>query len=215
MKILIADDHAVVREGLAALFERQPDLQVVGTADNGEKAVALAKELAPDLIIMDIAMPRLNGVSAIGQIVKCRPDVKIIVLSMHSMNAIVTEALKAGCHGYVLKSSLFKEISAAVEAVAKGERYLSPEITRLVVEGYMQGVAPDDSQGKIALTDRERQVLQMVAEGCSTKQIGQRLDLSLKAVEAIRHRIKDKLHLDSVADLTKYAIKEGLTSAQG
>jgi two-component system response regulator NreC len=214
MKILIADDHAVVRAGLTALLERQTGLEVVGEADNGETAVALAKDLAPDLVIMDICMPRLSGVEAIRQICTHNPAVKIVVLSMHSENTIVIEALKAGCHGYVLKSSLFKEISAALEAVAKGERYLSPEITRLVVEDYVRPRDLGGESGVKALTGRERQVLQMVAEGCSTKQIAQRLGIGLKAVEAIRHRLKDKLHLDNVADLIKYAIREGLTSAE-
>jgi len=214
MKILIADDHAVVREGLKALFERQTGLEVVGEADNGETAVALAKDLAPDVVIMDVAMPKLNGIEALRQISAHNPAVKIIVLSMHSENTIVIEALKAGCHGYVLKSSLFKDISAAVEAVAKGERYLSPEITRLVVEEYAHPSDADGKTGLKALTGRERQILQLVAEGQSIKEIALHLQISPKTVDATRRNISQKLQVQSVAQLTKFAIREGLTSSE-
>jgi len=213
-RILIADDHAVVREGLTALFERQASLEVVGEADDGEKAVAMAKDLAPDLVIMDISMPRLNGVEAIRQICEHNAAVKIIVLSMHSENTIVIEALKAGCHGYVLKSAIFREISAAVEAVARGERYLSPEITRIVVEDYVQPAGPHKNTGLKALTGRERQILQLVAEGLSVKEIGRRLEISPKTVDATRRNLSRKLQVQNVAQLTKFAIREGLTSTE-
>jgi two-component system, NarL family, response regulator LiaR len=214
MRILIADDHAVVRQGLAALLERQTGLEVVGEADDGETAVALAKDLAPDLVLMDISMPRLNGMEAIRRICEQDPVVKIIVLSVHSEYTIVTEALKAGCHGYVLKSSLFKEVSAALEAVARGERYLSPEIARLMVDDYLQPGKADGKTGLKALTDRERQILQLIAEGLSVKEIGRRLQISRKTVDATRRNIFRKLQLHNVAQLTKFAVREGLTSAE-
>ena len=214
MRILIADDHAVVREGLTALFKSQTGLEVVGEADDGEKAVAMAKDLAPDLVIMDISMPRLSGVEAIRQIRADNRAVKILVLSMHSENTIVTEALRAGCHGYVLKSSLFREVSAAVEAISRGERYLSPEVTRLVIEDYVQPSGLGGEAGLKALTGRERQILQLVAEGLSVMEIGHRLQISPKTVDATRRNISRKLHIQNVAQLTKLAIREGLTSTE-
>jgi DNA-binding NarL/FixJ family response regulator len=214
MRIVIAEDHAIVREGLKALLEEQTDKEVVGEADNGEEVVKLVGQLMPDVVIMDIAMPKLNGVEAIRQIREHYPSVKTIVLSMHSEHTIVTEALKAGCDGYVLKSSLFEEISLALDVMDKGEHYLSPEITSVVVEGYLDQNSGYESRGLHALTSRERQVLQLVAEGLSTKDIGRHLHINPKTADATRRHIMHKLDLYTVADLTKFAIREGLTSME-
>ncbi len=214
MKVLIADDHAIVRQGLASLLARQDGMEIVGEADDGEKAVRLALELSPDLAILDVGMPHLNGIDAARQILAARPQVKVIILSMHVDDTIVSEAMKAGCVGYIVKSCLLEEIDAAIEAVKRNERFLSPRAASVVVKNLVAATSPESVQTRSGLTARERQVLQLVAEGQSSKQVAQRLGLSLKAVEAIRHRIKNKLHLDSVAELTKWAISEGLTSVQ-
>ncbi len=214
MRLVIADDHAIVREGLKALFEKQPDKEIVGEAGNGEEAVKLVDRLTPDVVIMDIAMPRLNGVEAIRQIHAAHPSIKTIVLSMHSENTIVNEALKAGCHGYVLKSSLFEEISLALDVINNGEHYLSPEITRVVVEDYLHQDPEHESRGVHTLSSRERQILGLIAEGLGIKEIGQQLGISPKTADATRRHIMQKLDLHTVADLTKFAIREGLTSVE-
>jgi len=214
MRLIIADDHAIVREGLKALFEKEGDIEVVGEASNGEDAVQLVRDLAPDVAIIDIAMPKLNGVEAIRHIRAFDTSVKTVVLSMHAENTIVGEALKAGCHSYVLKSSLFEEISMALNVIAKGERYLSPEITTVIVQDYLH----PDTIGRPGvlgpLSSRERQVLQMVAEGLSAKEIAHRLHISPKTADATRRNIMQKLDVHTVAGLTKFAIREGLSSLE-
>ncbi|MFC1762514.1 response regulator [Planctomycetota bacterium] len=212
MRILIADDHAIVREGLTALFKQQPQCEVVGQAKDGQQAVALCQTLQPEVAIMDISMPKLSGVEAIRQLHHSHPDIKVIVLSMHSENTIVSEALKAGCWGYVLKSSLFEEIATALETVMAGDRYLSPEITSTMVDDYLHPTAPGNDSGP--LTDRERQIVQLLAQGKSVKESAQYLGISPKTVDATRRKAMHKLEINSVALLTKYAIRAGLTSIE-
>lgn len=214
MRLVIADDHAVFRQGLRAQFEQKGTAEILGEAANGEEAVALATGLSPDAIIMDIIMPRLGGVEAIRQIHLIDPAIKLVVLSMLSEHGIVIEALKAGCHAYLTKAGTFGEVTAALEAVTRGERYLSPEITRMVVEDFIDsGIAHLDG-GLKPLSPRERQVLQMTAEGLSVKEIARDLQLSAKTIDNTRRKIMQKLDEHSVAGLTKFAIRQGLTSAQ-
>ena len=214
MRIVIADDHAIVREGLTALFNQKEGWDVVGEASDGETAIALIQTLKPDVAIIDISMPQLNGVEVVRHLNTHQPDVKTVVLSMHSENSIVGEALRAGCKAYVLKSSLFEEITTALETVSAGGRYLSPDVTRVVVDDYLQpgGGARDSGIG--ALTGRERQIIQLLAEGRTVKEAAHHLHISPKTVDATRRKAMQKLGIQSVAQLTKFAIREGLTSIE-
>ena len=214
MNILIADDHGVMREGLKVLIENQPDMNVVGEAEDGQKVVQLAKQLSPDIIVMDIAMPNLNGVEATRQILEENPNIWIIALSVHSDKHFVTEMLKAGASGYVLKSCLFEEVLRAIETVGNGDYYLSPKITEVVVDDYKHYMATLNKSSEVRLSPRERQVVQLLAEGKSTKQIALNLHVSPKTVDANRRELMDKLGIFSISELTKYAIKEGITSIE-
>ncbi len=214
MNILMADDHGVVREGLKRMFSEQPDMDVVGEAENGRMAVKLAKELIPDIILMDISMPDINGIEATRLILKANPAIKIIALSMHSEKHFVIEILQAGALGYVLKSYLFEEILRAIEVVQSNGYYLSPKITDVIVEDYTSKEALPDKSLVSGLTSREREIIRFVAEGLTTKQIALRLKISPKTADANRRRAMKKLDIDNVASLTKYAIREGLTAAE-
>lgn len=214
MKIILADDHKIVREGLMALLEKQPAMQVVAEAEDGRNAVRLARELNPDLVIMDIAMPDLNGIEATRQIVAEVPGVKVIALSMHSDKRFVTGMLKAGASGYLLKYCASEELVNAIQMVMSNRVYLSPDITGLVVEDYVQKLSGADSSVFAVLTPREREVMQLLAEGQSTKQIASALHVSPKTIEVHRKQIMDKLGFQSLAELVKYAIREGLTSVE-
>lgn len=214
MRIIIADDHAIVREGLVALFKKVDGCEIVGEASDGEHAVTLCRTLHPDVVIVDISMPKLSGVEAIRQMLDIDPTIKAIVLSMHSENSIVSEALKAGCKAYVLKSSLFEEISTALDTVMAGGCYLSPEITSVVVEDYLHPGGAGESGGLAVLTGRERQIIQLLAEGLSVKEAAHHLEISPKTVDATRRKAMQKLDINSVAQLTKFAIREGLTSIE-
>jgi DNA-binding NarL/FixJ family response regulator len=213
-RIILADDHAVLRDGLAKSLQDQEDLQIIGQADNGLMTVELVKELSPDLVIMDIGMPDLNGIEATRQILRESPDVKIIGLSMHSGKKFVTAMFKAGARGYLSKDCEFDELLDAIRAVMDGKMYLSPSITGVMVETYIRNAAENKSSAFSVLTPREREVLQLMVEGNSTKRIGRRLFISPKTVEAHRLRIMNKLEIDNIAQLTKYAIQEGLTSPE-
>ena len=214
MRILIADDHGIVREGLKSLIDKQPNMEVVGEAEDGRRVVQLAEELQPDVIIMDITMPNLNGIDATSLILRKNPSVKVIALSMYSNKHFVAEMLEAGAFGYVLKSNLFEELAKALQAAAANEHYLSPRITSVLIEDYIKRPTTVDKCAPEALTGRERQVLQLVAEGQSVKQIALRLNISPKTADANRRQIMNKLGIFSVAELTKYAIREGLTSLE-
>ncbi len=214
MRILIADDHAIVRQGLKSLIKSQSDMEVVGQAENGAQVLRLAEELAPDVIIMDISMPDMSGIDAAGIILKKNPDVRIIALSMHSSRNFVVEMLKAGALGYVLKSYFFDELVKAIHTVAAGQHYLSPEITDALVEDYLGHRPPDESGTLDSLTKKQCDIVRFIAEGLSTKQIALRTNKSPKTVDANRRRIMDIIGVDSVAELTKYAIRQGLTDLE-
>jgi len=214
MRILIADDHGIVREGLKILIENEADMEVVGEAEDGLMVTQLAKELSPDVIVMDISMPNLNGVEATHLILEENPDTRIIALSVHFDKHFVTEMLKAGASGYVLKSCLFDEVLRALRTVSRNEHYLSPKITDIVLDDYKHYMAIYNKTDENRLTARERQIVQLLAEGKSVKQIASHLKISPKTADANRRQIMSKLGIFSVAELTKYAIREGLTSAE-
>lgn len=206
--VFIADDHAIVREGLASVLGAQPDIRVVGTAADGRDAVREIVRLGPDMVVMDIAMPRMNGLEAAREIRDRVPRARVIVLSMHSSAEVVFHALEAGAAAYVLKESAAKEIIDAVRAVHAGRRYLSRKVAQMVVDnvGRASAASPLES-----LSRRERQVLQLVAEGHSSARIAAALHLSPKSVDTYRSRLMHKLHIDDVAGLVKFAIQHGLT----
>ena len=210
-RILIADDHKIFREGLRTLLQNRGDIEVIGEADNGRSVVGLAAELRPDVVIMDVAMPDLNGIEATRQIMSGRAPAKVLALSMHSDSRFVTRMLQAGAQGYLLKDCAFEELALAIDTIVGDGVYLSPGVTGVVVRDYVQHLAEGDG-GIAALSPREREVLQLVAEGLTTKDIAAKLHISVKTVETHRKQIMDKLEIRSVAELTKYAVREGLTS---
>ena len=214
-RILLADDHKIVRDGLRALLDSQPGMTVVAEADNGRATVRLARELLPDLVIMDIGMPDLNGIDATRQISNELPGVRVIALSMHSDRRFVVQMFRAGASGYLLKDCAFEELARAVRAVLKNQTYLSPAVAGPVMEDYIQYLASADEPGFSALSPREREVLQLLAEGKSTREVAALLCVSIKTVETHRQQIMSKLDVHSVAELIKYAIREGLTSLDG
>ncbi len=208
----MADDHGIIRQGIRLLLEQEPDIEVVGEAGDGRQAMEEAKRLRPEVVIMDITMPNLNGVDATRRLVSQLPDTKVIALSIHSGRHFVADMLRAGASGYLLKECLADELVRAIRTVVAGQVYLSPAAAKAVVETYVKD-APSSASGRpAALTDREREVLQLVAEGKTTKQIALKLHVSNKAIEATRRRVMDKLGIYSIAELTKYAIRQGLTT---
>lgn len=214
IKILLADDHGIIRDGLRSLLEKEPDIEVIGEAQDGRKAFELVQKLQPDIVIIDIAMPNLNGIDATRQITSKFPDVKVIALSIHSNRRFVANMLKAGASGYVLKESLFDELSHAIHTVTDNGTYLSPQITSMVIDDYVERLSTTNTPRLEVLTNREREVLQLLTEGKSTKQIAAELYVSSKAIEANRRQVMKKLNMHNIAMLTKYAIREGLTSIE-
>jgi DNA-binding NarL/FixJ family response regulator len=213
-KILLADDHRIVREGLRSLLEAEDDMVVIGEAENGRKAIELAEELGPDVVVMDIGMPELNGIEATRRIIHDHPHTKVVALSMHSDRRFMSEILKAGASGYLLKDGAYDELAGAIRTVMSQKMYLSPRIADVVVEDYVRHLPRAEPSVFAALTPREREVLQLLAEGKATKQAAAALHVSVKTVETHRRQIMTKLDIHSVAELTKYAIREGLTSVE-
>jgi len=212
VKILIADDHRLFRDGLKALLEKQADIQVIGETSDGIATVKAAIEKKPDIILMDISMPELNGIEATRRIIERQPATRIIILSMHSDQRYITECLKAGAAGYILKDCPTKELLEAIHSVVLKQIYLSSQITESVVRDYVNINKGSNNAVFNVLSQREREVLQLLAEGKSTKQIAEKLSVSVKTIETHRKQIMDKLNIHNIAQLTKYAIKEGITS---
>jgi DNA-binding NarL/FixJ family response regulator len=212
IKVMIVDDHRIMREGLRAMLEREPDIKVVGDAANGLLAQPLARDLAPDVIIMDVNMPELNGIDATQQINAELSEVRIIALSMHADRRFVLNMLKAGAAGYMLKDDAFTNLAKAVRMVASHKTYLSQEITELLENDCQPLSATLESGNFQLLSSREREVLQLVTEGKTSSQIAASLHISVKTVETHRQQVMEKLNIKGVAELTKYAIREGLTS---
>jgi two-component system, NarL family, response regulator NreC len=205
-RILLADDHSVVRQGFRRILESQPDMEIVGEAGNGREAIENATQLLPDVVVMDVAMPELNGIEATRRLTAASPRTRVLALSMHKDAVYVREILRAGARGYLLKDAIDADLLAAVRAVAKGEGYLSPAIADAVLTDYRQHVSdPID-----LLTSREREVLQLIAEGKTNKEVAVTLKLSVYTVDAHRGRIMEKLNLHSTGELVRFAVRKGL-----
>jgi DNA-binding NarL/FixJ family response regulator len=205
--ILLVDDHQMFREGLKALLQSETDFLITGEAENGIQAVELCRELAPEIVIMDISMPGINGVEAARRIHEEAPDVKIIILSMYTEKRFILGALKAGASGIVAKNSASSELVAAIQAVVNGNNYLSPSVSDVLVHNFLES---DTDTGTKNLSPRERQILQLIAMGKGAKEIGAELNISNKTVEAHRMQLMKKLDIRNVAELVKYAIREGV-----
>ena len=214
VRILIADDHEMVRAGLASMLARDAGNEVVGEAANGREAVDLARKLQPDVVFCDVTMPVLNGIEATRQIHELSADIKVIIISVHYDQTMVTEALRAGASGYLLKTSAAVELTLALRAAREGATYLSPKVGQVIVNGYLSERDPDRPRVFSALTAKQREVLQLLAEGKTNKEVAAALCISAKTVEAHRGQLMEKLNIHTVAELTKYAIREGLTSLE-
>ncbi|MHB9133628.1 MAG: response regulator [Armatimonadota bacterium] len=212
LRIALVDDHQILRQGLRVLLERQPDFRVAGEAANGREAVQLVRELAPDMVIMDVAMPELNGVDATRQIMSAMPTTKVIALSMHADKGIVQDILRAGASGYLLKESAYEELVSAIRVTLTGQIYMSQKIMSLMMKDYVLRLDDRQVRKSSLLSPREREIWQLLAEGHSNLDIADRLHLSVRTVETHRKNLMEKLGVSSVAELTKIAIREGLVS---
>jgi two-component system response regulator NreC len=209
IKVLLAEDHTIVRKGLRSLLDAETEIKVVGEAEDGRQAIEQVQRLLPDVVLMDITMPVLNGLEATRQIKKLFPQVKVLVLTVHSTEEYIFQILRAGASGYVVKQAAVSELVQAIQTVYQGDSFLSSSISRRVVEEYgRRAEAMEDKYDK--LTDREREVLQLVAEGRTNREIAQLLHVTVKTVEAHRAHVMDKLSLHSTAELTKYALRKGM-----
>lgn len=206
IKILVADDHTIVRQGLKLILSSQPDLEVAGEAATGTEAVELAQKLRPDIVLLDVAMPELNGIEATRRMMQNNPRLRILVLSMHKEAVYVREILKAGARGYLLKDVIDTELINAVRSVARGDGYVSPAVSGALLSDYRQNITdPAD-----LLTAREREVLQLIAEGKTNKEVATKLNLSVYTVDSHRGKIMEKLNLHSTGELVRFAVKHGL-----
>jgi DNA-binding NarL/FixJ family response regulator len=209
LRILIADDHEIVRRGVHAMLDAQADLEVCGEAANGREAVAAAARLKPHLVVMDIAMPEMNGLEATRQILKENPTIEVLIMTMHESEELVRNVLGAGARGYVLKSDVTESLLAAVRALAHHQVFISSKVTEVVLQGYLNGCNATAGQTGLhnEISPREREIVQLVAEGRSSKEIAETLHISIKTVETHRAHIMSKLDLHSVSDLVRYAIR--------
>ncbi len=214
IKIVLADDHQIVRQGLRTLLAAEPDIEVLAEADNGRTIIRLVNDFKPQVVIMDISMPDLNGIEATRQILDDYPEVKVIALSMHSDSLFVLNMLKAGAKGYLLKDCALEELVKAIRTVVAHKTYLSPGISDIVIKDFVSSWSMPSSSAYAILSTREREVLQLMAEGKSTNMIADELCVSVKTVEAHRKQVMNKLDIHSVAELTKYAIRQGLTTLE-
>jgi len=208
IRILLADDHTILRSGIRSLLEDEPGLSVIGEAEDGRTAVAMACKLKPDVAIMDIAMPLLNGLEATRQIKMQCPGVKVLILSMHDNEEYIRQVLEAGAMGYILKDAAARELISAIQSVYRGEAVLSPAVTRLVIEDYLRWGGTRPQEETDSLSPREREVLQLIAEGYTNKQIAEILSISIKTVQAHRNNLMQKLDLHDRGELIKYAIQK-------
>lgn len=211
LRVVLADDHTLVRSGIRSLLEGMPNVQVVGEAGDGQTALALIEQHKPDVVLMDVAMPGLNGLDTLSRIHSDYPNVRVLILSMHTNEAYVNKALRFGAMGYLLKDAATIELELALQAIVRGDTYLSPAVSKQLVAGHVQR----DESAPNPLTPRQREILQAIAEGNSTQQIAQKLKISVKTVEAHRAQLMDRLDIHEVAGLVRYAIKIGLITADG
>ena len=213
IKILLVDDHGILRSGVELIVNQIEDMEIVGQGCDGHEGIELARKLKPDVVLMDISMPGLNGIDASKEILRENPDIKILALSAHCNRRFVSQVLKAGVSGYALKDGMADELIEAIKMVYAGKRYLSEKVAKLVVDDYSQGLSSESDEKPIdKLTIRERELLQLIAENKTTKVAAKLLHVSVKTVEARRLNIMKKLNVSGVAELTKIAIREGLTS---
>ena len=211
LRILIVDDYEVVRRGIRTLLEGEPGWEVCGEASTGPAAVETAARLKPDIVILDLGLPELHGLEVTRRILQRRPDTEVLVLTMHASEELIRQVLRAGAHGYVLKSDAGEQLITAVRSLQEHQPFLTTRVTEVVLDGFLKGVA-DDAVGE-ALTPREREVLQLVAEGRSSKSIAAGLGVTVKTIESHRASLMRKLHLRTVADLVRYAVRNGLVEA--
>ncbi|MCP3959471.1 MAG: response regulator transcription factor [bacterium] len=212
IRVLLADDHNMFRQGLRALLEKEPGLSVVAEAEDGRQALDMVTKMKPDVVVMDVGMPNLNGIEATRRVAEAVPDTNVLALSMHSDRRFVREMFSAGASGYLLKDSAFQELALAIRTVADDRTYLSPGVTGAVIKDFVEHRTGIDASVFSLLTARQREVLQLTAEGNTTKDIAAELRVSVKTVESHRQKIMAKLDVHSIAELTKYAVREGLTS---
>ena len=208
-RILVADDHEVVRKGLISILKQRPEWQVCGEARDGREALEQAKQLLPDVIVMDISMPGLNGLEATRQVLKTNPATKVLVLTLHDSDSLIRDVLNAGARGFLLKSDSASELVAAVDALLRDKTYFTSKVAAMVLEGYLRGGSPVAAASN-PLTPREREVVQLLAEGSSTKEVAARLGLSFKTAETHRSNIMRKLHIHCVSDLVIYAVRNNI-----
>ena len=215
IRVLVADDHAIIREGLCIMLDNQPDMEVIGKAANGREAVRLVNERKPDVVVIDISMPELNGIEAIQQMLPRHPQMKVVVLSIHGTKPYVFRALKAGAKGYLMKETAGLEVVDAVRAVYRGERYLSQSIADLLADGSLRNLEASLEFSPLeTLSPREREILQLVAEGKTSQEIAERLSISPKTVDTYRSRLMRKIGVEDMAGLVKFAIQHGVITLE-
>lgn len=214
-RIILADDHCILREGIGAMLREVPDFAIVGEAGDGNEAVRLARELRPDVVVTDVSMPGMNGIEAIRRIVAEVPGVKTLCLSVHDEKRLVSAVMDAGACGYLLKDCAFDELLRAVRTVLAGKVWISPSIAGVLMEDYRNRRAGTTASAFSELTAREREVIQLIAEGCSTREIAERLHVSAKTIGTHREHLMTKLGVSGTAELTRYALREGLTALEG
>jgi len=215
LRFLLADDHQVVRQGLRSILEAQHDCQVVAEAADGRRAVALTKELNPDIAILDITMPALNGLDAMRQILKSRPKTKVLILTMHGSDSVITEALEAGARGYIMKSDAGRDLVDAIESLGRNKTYFTSRVSQMLLDGFLTGASRAQAQtsGAVRLSPRQREIVQLLAEGNSSKDVALALGLSVKTAETHRANIMRKLDCHTVSDIVRYAIRNNIIEA--